>query len=316
MTFLLLFSRGLESCPWKLGIRYFQKPNIPSVFFSKLKENSSPNHWFGTLQPNVHLNVPSKCPRTSFSTLFFIFQYIYIYITHFLNPEIGQQRDSGYYGIRIFFSENISSDCRYVILSQYASPTRIRVSILEVSVIQDSKSSAVAPTWQQWSSWSRCSTHTCGGNWEKNPNTIWCWSAADVKREKTVLVWSLKSSISSSTSFQMDKTVWGVVSAAVEQSRRKASMVAQGDGKFGPWGWPQDPSKPKKSIWCCFWLHNICSGGHQNFWGFTNYETGPKQLKERRQKKHKTTGTVLKSRSNEQNKIIRRGFEQITALGV
>ena len=37
------------------------------------------------------------------------------------------------------------------------------------------------------------------------------------------------------------------VSAAVEQSRRKANMVAQGDGKFGPWGWPQDPSKPKKN---------------------------------------------------------------------
>ena len=44
----------------------------------------------------------------------------------------------------------------------------------------------------------------------------------------------------------MDKTIRGVVSAAVEQSRRKANMVAQGDGKFGPWGWPQDPSKPKK----------------------------------------------------------------------
>ena len=24
-------------------------------------------------------------------------------------------------------------------------------------------------------------------------------------------------------------------------------MVAQGDGKFGPWGWPQDPSKPKQN---------------------------------------------------------------------
>ena len=46
----------------------------------------------------------------------------------------------------------------------------------------------------------------------------------------------------------MDKTVWGVVSAAVEQSRRKANMVAQGDGKFGPWGWPQDSSKQKKSV--------------------------------------------------------------------
>ena len=30
----------------------------------------------------------------------------------------------------------------------------------------------------------------------------------------------------------MGKTFWGVVSAAVEQSRRKANMVAQGDGKF------------------------------------------------------------------------------------
>ena len=48
-----------------------------------------------------------------------------------------------------------------------------------------------------------------------------------------VPVRSLKSSILSSTSFQMDKTVWGVVSAAVEQSRREANMVAQRDGKFG-----------------------------------------------------------------------------------
>ena len=52
--------------------------------------------------------------------------------------------------------------------------------------------------------------------------------------EMLVLVLSLKSSILSSTSFQMGKTFWGVVSAAVEQSRRKASMVAQGDGKFVP----------------------------------------------------------------------------------
>ena len=52
--------------------------------------------------------------------------------------------------------------------------------------------------------------------------------------EIPVLVRSLKSSTLSSTSFQMDKTVEGVVSAAVEQSRRKANMVAQGDGKFGP----------------------------------------------------------------------------------
>ena len=32
----------------------------------------------------------------------------------------------------------------------------------------------------------------------------------------------------------MGKTFWDVVSAAVEQSRRKANMVAHGDGKFGP----------------------------------------------------------------------------------
>ena len=65
--------------------------------------------------------------------------------------------------------------------------------------------------------------------------------------EIAVLVWSLKSSILSWTSLQMDKTFWGVVSAAVvEKSRRRANMVARGDGKFGPWGWPQDPSYPKK----------------------------------------------------------------------
>ena len=58
-------------------------------------------------------------------------------------------------------------------------------------------------------------------------------SAADVKMEIPVLVHSLKSSILSSASFQMGKTFWGVVNAAVEQSRSKANMVAQGDGKFG-----------------------------------------------------------------------------------
>ena len=36
------------------------------------------------------------------------------------------------------------------------------------------------------------------------------------------------------------------MSAAVEQSRLKANMFAQGEGKFGAWGWPQNPSKPKK----------------------------------------------------------------------
>ena len=61
-------------------------------------------------------------------------------------------------------------------------------------------------------------------------------SAADVQMEIPVLVRSLKSSILSSTSFQMGKTFWGVVGAAVEQFRRKANMIAQGDGKFGPLG--------------------------------------------------------------------------------
>ena len=60
------------------------------------------------------------------------------------------------------------------------------------------------------------------------------WSAADVKMEIPVLARSLQSSILSFTSSQMGKTFWGVGSAAVEQTRRKANMVAQGDVKFGP----------------------------------------------------------------------------------
>ena len=51
-------------------------------------------------------------------------------------------------------------------------------------------------------------------------------SAADVKMEIPVLVQSLKSSILSSTNFQKNKTFWSVVSAAAEQSRCKANMVA------------------------------------------------------------------------------------------
>ena len=69
-----------------------------------------------------------------------------------------------------------------------------------------------------------------------NDNDIYTQSksAADVKMEIPVLVPSPKSSILSSTSFQKGKTFWGVASAAVEQSRRRANMVAQGDGKFSP----------------------------------------------------------------------------------
>ena len=43
-----------------------------------------------------------------------------------------------------------------------------------------------------------------------------------------VPVRSLKSSIFSSTSFQMDKAFWGAVTAAVEQSKCNTNMVAQG----------------------------------------------------------------------------------------
>ena len=66
--------------------------------------------------------------------------------------------------------------------------------------------------------------------------------------EIPALMRSLKSSILISNSFQMDKTFWGVGSAAVDQSRHKVRMVAQGDGKFGHGGWPQNPSKPRKKV--------------------------------------------------------------------
>ena len=61
-------------------------------------------------------------------------------------------------------------------------------------------------------------------------------SAADVKMEIPVIVQSVKSSTLSSTNLQMGKAFWGVLSAAVEQSKRRANMVAQGNGKFGPIG--------------------------------------------------------------------------------
>ena len=79
----------------------------------------------------------------------------------------------------------------------------------------------------------------------------WCQDKNTGSRTNTEV-----KNIVSSADFQLDKTSWWVGSAVVEQSRRKANMVAQGNGKFGPWGWPQDPSKPKKpftklfSGWC------------------------------------------------------------------
>ena len=71
--------------------------------------------------------------------------------------------------------------------------------------------------------------------------------AVDVKMEILVRVWSPKSKILSLTSFQIDKIFWGVLSTAVEQSRRKANRVAQGDRKFGPEAVPKIPPKQKKS---------------------------------------------------------------------
>ena len=65
------------------------------------------------------------------------------------------------------------------------------------------------------------------------------------------MAWLTCSPSSHTHVFQMGKTFWGVVSAAVEQSRRKVNMVAQGDGKFGPRGWPHDPSKPKRKAHTC-----------------------------------------------------------------
>ena len=73
-------------------------------------------------------------------------------------------------------------------------------------------------------------------------------SAADVKIEIPVLVRSLKSSILSSTSFQIGKTSWGVASAAIEQSRRKSNLVAQGDGKFGPQRLTPESLQTKKKV--------------------------------------------------------------------
>ena len=91
----------------------------------------------------------------------------------------------------------------------------------------------------------------CSNRIGKQPRVLDCTSSikvlADVKMEIPVLVRSLKSSILSSTSLQMDKTFWGMVSAAVEQSRRRTNMVARGNEKFGPLRWPQNHSKTKKN---------------------------------------------------------------------
>ena len=81
-------------------------------------------------------------------------------------------------------------------------------------------------------------------------------SAADVKMEIPVLVRSLKSSILSSTSLQMGKTFWGVVIYAVEQSRLKTNLVAQGDGTFGPCH-EADPRIPKKGLYHEDFQYNI-----------------------------------------------------------
>ena len=81
-------------------------------------------------------------------------------------------------------------------------------------------------------------------------------TAADVKVEIPVFVWSLKSRILSSTSYQMGKIFWEAVSAAVEQPKHEAYTVARGDGEFDPRGWPKNSSKPPKNhinrLFYCF----------------------------------------------------------------
>ena len=95
---------------------------------------------------------------------------------------------------------------------------------------------------------------------EKPQWKLFISSAADVKMEIPVLLWLLMSSILSSTSFQMGKTFQGVVSAAAEQSRRKANMVSKGDGKFGPWGWHlRIPLNQKNTFFfLLFFLYYLC----------------------------------------------------------
>ena len=58
-------------------------------------------------------------------------------------------------------------DFRYVIVAQYGQHIQVFFSKLEVSVLQDSGSFQGLATWKNWSSWSRCSTHTCGGKYMK-----------------------------------------------------------------------------------------------------------------------------------------------------
>ena len=72
-------------------------------------------------------------------------------------------------------------------------------------------------------------------------------SVADVKMEIPVPVRSLTSCKLSPRSFPFDKTFWGVVSAAVEQSRRKVNLVAQEDEKLGPEADPRIPPNQKQN---------------------------------------------------------------------
>ena len=75
----------------------------------------------------------------------------------------------------------------------------------------------------------------CKSDPEKTWSNNWSqMSAADVKMKIPGFIGSLNPSIPGSTSFQLDKTFSGVVSAGVEQSRQKGNMVAQGDEKLGP----------------------------------------------------------------------------------
>ena len=73
-------------------------------------------------------------------------------------------------------------------------------------------------------------------------------SAAGVKMEIPVLVRWLKSSILVSTSLQMDKTFWGVVSAAVEQSGVKPAWLLEETGNSALEADPSIPSNQKTNV--------------------------------------------------------------------
>ena len=114
----------------------------------------------------------------------------------------------------------------------------------------------------------RCRSHDCYTTNVRlnNMNLVsgWCQDGYTSSRTITEVKLSLAQPVSRWVKLSGE---WWV------QFRHEANMVAQGDGKFGPWGWPQDPSKPIKqtkknmnftsvsNTWrtCCFTCCFTCS---------------------------------------------------------